>query len=30
MGQAGKELQLCYLDDGAASELSAAWTIRET
>lgn len=30
MGQAGKELQLCYLDDGASSELSAEWTIRES
>lgn len=29
MGQAGKELQLCYRDDGSGDRLSAVWVVRE-
>ena len=29
MGQKGKELQLCYRDDGSSDEISAGWTVRE-
>ena len=29
MGQTGKELQLCYLDNGTTPEIAADWTVRE-
>ena len=29
MGQKGKELQLCYRDDGSSDAISAGWTVRE-
>lgn len=29
MGQKGKELQLCYRDDGSSDQISASWTVRE-
>lgn len=29
LGQTGKELQLCYPDDGTATELAAEWIVRE-
>lgn len=29
IGQTGKELQLCYLDDGSAQEVTADWTVRD-
>ena len=29
MGQAGKELQLCYRDDGGSGRMTAGWTFRE-
>ena len=29
LGQAGKELQLCYLDTGTGEMVTADWTVRE-
>lgn len=29
MGQSGKELQLCYTDDGAGSPVTADWVVRD-
>ena len=29
MGQAGKDLQLSYLDDGSTDMLTTQWTVRE-
>ncbi len=29
MGQGGKELQLCYRDDGSSDEIFVGWTVRE-